>query len=100
MLVVVATNLFFIKTKVTLFCSRQLKVAEMDGRAGAKKREAAWKRSAGAVDDQKWSKIARPKKTQISPPSKRKGALTGTKTGSLTVQWLCIEKLFRQRTRA
>ena len=45
----------------SLFCSRQLKVTEMDGRAGAKN-ETARKRSAGAVDDQKWSKIIRPKK--------------------------------------
>ena len=62
------------------FGSRQLKVAEMDGRAGAKKkRETVRKRSAGAVADQNWSKIARSKKTQFSPPSKRTGGLTGTK---------------------
>ena len=44
-----------------------------------KKRETASIRSAGAVDDQKWSKIARPKITQFSAPSKRTGGLTGTK---------------------
>ena len=33
----------------------------------------------GAEDDQNWSKIARPKKTQFLPPSKRTGGLTGTK---------------------
>ena len=51
-----------------LFGSRHLKVGEMDGRAGAKKSETSRKRSAGAVDDQKWSKIARPKRTQFSLP--------------------------------
>ena len=36
---------------------------------------------AGAVEEQNWSKIARSKKTQFSPPSKRTGGLTGTKKG-------------------
>ena len=61
------------------FGSRQLKVAEMDGRAPKKKRETFRKRSAGAADDQDFSRIARSKKTQFSPPSKRTGGLTGTK---------------------
>ena len=52
------------------FCSRQLKVAEMDGRVGVKnKRETEKKRSAGAADDQDFSKIARPKKeSNFRPP--------------------------------
>ena len=40
----------------------QGKVAEMDGRAGAKKSETVRKRSVEAVDDQKWLRIALPKK--------------------------------------
>ena len=55
------------------------KVAEMDGRAGAKKREISRKRSAGAADDQDFSKIARSKKNANFEPSKRTGWLTGTK---------------------
>ena len=49
------------------FVSLQPKVAEMGGRA-PKKRETARKRSAGEVDDQNWSKIARPKKRSFRPP--------------------------------
>ena len=56
-----------------LFGSRQLKVAEMSGRAGAqkekqKKYKTARKRNAEAADDQDFSKIARPQKRNFRPP--------------------------------
>ena len=55
------------------FISRQLNVAEIDGRAGAQKktkqkRETARKRSASAAADQDFSKNRPFKKTQFSPP--------------------------------
>ena len=71
------------------FGSRQLKVAEMSGRASAKKRETARKRRAGAVDDQNWSKIARPKKRN-SRPLETNGRLTGTKK-SLPLSKVALE---------
>ena len=54
----VAWQLGLAKLREASFGSRQLKVAEMGGRA-PKKRETARKRSAGVIDDQNWSKIAR-----------------------------------------
>ena len=54
----------------------------MGGRA-PKKLETARKRSAGAIDDQKWSKIARSKKKHATFASfdTNGGGLTGTKKG-------------------
>ena len=60
------------------FGSRRLKVAKMDGQASAKKRETTRKRSDGAVDDHKWSKIVR-QKNAIFAPSEQTGGLTETK---------------------
>ena len=50
-----------------------------------KKRETAWKRSAGTVDDQNWSKIARSKKTQFSPPRNERVGGRKPKKASLPV---------------
>ena len=52
--------------EAVFFGFRQLKVAEMSGRA-PKKLETARKRNAGAADDQDFSKIARPKKRNFRP---------------------------------
>ena len=49
------------------------------GRRAPPKSETVRKRSAEAVDDQKWSKNRPSQKTQFSPPSRRTGGLTGTK---------------------
>ena len=67
-------------TEAFVFGYRQLKVTEMDGRAGVqkRKRETARKRSAGAADDQDFQKSPVQKKRNICP-SKRTGGLTGTK---------------------
>ena len=55
-----------------------------NGRAGGcpkktKESEISRKRSAGAADDQGFSKIARPKKTRDFRPPQNEGGLTGTK---------------------
>ena len=72
--------------------SRQLQVVEMEGRAGAKKQrnETATKRSAGAVDDQKWSKIARPKKRNFLPLETNGRTDGNQKKASPTICGLCV----------
>ena len=57
------------------FDSRQLKVAEMDGRA-QKKRETSRKRSAGAVDDKKCAK-SHVQKNVIFAPLETNGRVDG-----------------------
>ena len=68
-----------------------------NGRAGAKKNVSRKETQRRAVDDQKWSKIARARNTIITP-LKRTGGLKGTKKASLSKIWRICGLLFMDMT--